>query len=184
MQVILVIEHAGVLHFRIHCVDNKSIMKAAATIAYLATALVAFSAAQQVGTSKPEVHPSLPSQTCTASGCTTENTKIVLDANWRWTHNVGGYTNCYTGNKWDTTLCPDPATCSKNCALDGADYTGTYGITASGNTVNIKLVTQGPYSKNVGSRIYLLEDDNKYKLFKLLNKEFTFDVDASQLPCG
>ncbi|KAH9123621.1 hypothetical protein LEN26_009891 [Aphanomyces euteiches] len=152
-------------------------MKAAATIAYLATALVAFSNAQQVGTSTPEVHPSLPSQTCTASGCTTENTKIVLDANWRWTHNVGGYTNCYTSNKWDTTLCPDPATCSKNCALDGADYTGTYGITASGNTVNIKLVTQGPYSKNVGSRIYLLEDDNKYKLFKLLNKEFTFDMD-------
>ncbi|CAK4303539.1 unnamed protein product, partial [Aphanomyces euteiches] len=184
MQVILVIEHAGVLHFRIHCVDNKSIMKAAATIAYLATALVAFSNAQQVGTSTPEVHPSLPSQTCTVSGCTTENTKIVFDAIWRWTHNVGGYTNCYTGNKWDTTLCPDPATCSKNCALDGADYTGTYGITASGNTVNIKLVTQGPYSKNVGSRIYLLEDDNKYKLFKLLNKEFTFDVDASQLPCG
>ncbi|KAH9148548.1 hypothetical protein AeRB84_008129, partial [Aphanomyces euteiches] len=35
-------------------------MKAAATIAYLATALVAFSDAQQVGTSKPEVHPSLP----------------------------------------------------------------------------------------------------------------------------
>ncbi|KAH9150129.1 hypothetical protein AeRB84_006979, partial [Aphanomyces euteiches] len=155
-------------------------MKAAATIAYLATALVAFSDAQQVGTSKPEVHPSLPSQTCTASGCTTENTKIVLDANWRWTHNVDGYNNCYTGNKWDTTLCPDPATCAKNCALDGADYTGTYGISASGNTVSIALKT----GANVGSRIYLLEDDKSYKLFKLLNKEFTFDVDASQLPCG
>ncbi|KAG9407784.1 hypothetical protein AC1031_021024 [Aphanomyces cochlioides] len=155
-------------------------MKAAATIAYLATALVAFSNAQQVGTSKPEVHPSLPSQTCTASGCTTENTKIVLDANWRWTHNVEGYTNCYAGNKWDSTLCPDPATCAKNCALDGADYTGTYGISASGNTVSIALKT----GANVGSRIYLLEDDKKYKMFKLLNKEFTFDVDASQLPCG
>ncbi|KAH9149644.1 hypothetical protein AeRB84_007356, partial [Aphanomyces euteiches] len=143
-------------------------------------ALVAFSDAQQVGTSKPEVHPSLPSQTCTASGCTTENTKIVLDANWRWTHNVDGYNNCYTGNKWDTTLCPDPATCAKNCALDGADYTGTYGISASGNTVSIALKT----GANVGSRIYLLEDDKSYKLFKLLNKEFTFDVDASQLPCG
>ncbi|CAK4696259.1 hypothetical protein AeMF1_007704 [Aphanomyces euteiches] len=154
-------------------------MKAAATIAYLAMALVAFSNAQQIGTNSPEVHPSLPSQTCTSSGCTTENTKIVLDANWRWTHNVGGSTNCYTGNKWDVTLCPDPATCAKNCALDGADYTGTYGISASGNTVSIKLVTNGPYSTNVGSRIYLLQDDNNYKIYKLLNKEFTFDVDAT-----
>ncbi|CAK4145788.1 unnamed protein product [Aphanomyces euteiches] len=159
-------------------------MKAAATIAYLATALVAFSNAQNVGTNTAEVHPSLQTQTCTSSGCTTENTKIVLDANWRWTHNVGGSTNCYTGNKWDATLCPDPATCSKNCALDGADYSGTYGITTSGNTVSLKLVTKGPYSTNVGSRIYLLQDDNTYKIYKLLNKEFTFDVDASQLPCG
>ncbi|KAH9117233.1 hypothetical protein AeMF1_008965, partial [Aphanomyces euteiches] len=59
-------------------------------------------------------------------------------------------------------------------------YTGTYGISASGNTVSIALKT----GANVGSRIYLLEDDKSYKLFKLLNKEFTFDVDASQLPCG
>ncbi|KAH9139131.1 hypothetical protein AeRB84_016591 [Aphanomyces euteiches] len=159
-------------------------MKIAATIAYLATALVAFSNAQQVGTNSPEVHPSLPSQTCTASGCTTDNTKIVLDSNWRWTHNVGGSTNCYTGNTWNSALCPDPATCAANCALDGADYSGTYGITTSGNQVNLKLVTHGPYSTNVGSRLYLLQDDNNYKMFKLLNKEFTFDVDASQLPCG
>ncbi|CAK4193111.1 unnamed protein product, partial [Aphanomyces euteiches] len=159
-------------------------MKIAATIAYLATALVAFSNAQQVGTNSPEVHPALPSQTCTASGCTTDNTKIVLDSNWRWTHNVGGSTNCYTGNTWNSALCPDPATCATNCAIDGADYSGTYGITTSGNTVNLKLVTHGPYSTNVGSRIYLLQDDNNYKIYKLLNKEFTFDVDASQLPCG
>ncbi|CAK4636788.1 unnamed protein product [Aphanomyces euteiches] len=136
------------------------------------------------GTNTPEVHPSLPSQTCTASGCTTQSTKIVLDSNWRWTHNVGGSTNCYTGNLWNTALCPDPATCAANCALDGADYSGTYGITTSGNQVSLKLVTVGPYSTNVGSRIYLLEDDNNYKLYKLLNQEFTFDVDVSQLPCG
>ncbi|CAK4177281.1 unnamed protein product, partial [Aphanomyces euteiches] len=129
---------------------------------------------QQVGTNTPEVHPQLPSQTCTSSGgCKTENTKLVLDANWRRTHNVGGSTNCYTGNTWNSALCPDPAACATNCALDGAYYSGT-----------LKLVTHGPYSTNVGSRLYLLEDDNNYKLFKLLNQEFTFDVDASQLPCG
>ncbi|KAH9151391.1 hypothetical protein AeRB84_005992, partial [Aphanomyces euteiches] len=101
-------------------------------------------------------------------GCTTENTKLVLDANWRWTHNVGGSKNCYTSNTWDTSLCPDPATCAANCAMDGADYTGTY----------------GPLQHQRWPRVYLLEDDNNYKLFKLLNQEFTFDVDASQLPCG
>ncbi|KAH9184791.1 hypothetical protein AeNC1_013234, partial [Aphanomyces euteiches] len=156
-------------------------MKIAAALAFLG----GIAHAQQVGTSTPEVHPPLPSQTCTTSGgCTTENTKLVLDANWRWTQNVGGSKNCYTGNTWDTSLCPDPATCAANCALDGADYTGTYGISASGESVSMKLVTKGPYSTNVGSRVYLLEDDNNYKLFKLLNQEFTFDVDASQLPCG
>ncbi|CAK4941383.1 unnamed protein product [Aphanomyces euteiches] len=156
-------------------------MKIAATLALLS----AIANGQQVGTNTPEVHPPLPSQTCTSSGgCKTENTKLVLDANWRWTHNVGGSTNCYTGNTWNSALCPDPATCATNCALDGADYSGTYGISTSGQEVSLKLVTHGPYSTNVGSRLYLLEDDNNYKLFKLLNQEFTFDVDASQLPCG
>jgi len=28
------------------------------------------------------------------------------------------------------------------------------------------------------------EDDTNYKMFNLLNKEFTFDVDMSTLPCG
>merc|ERR1712125_62071 len=43
---------------------------------------------------------------------------------------------------------------------------------------------QGPYSKNVGSRNYLMEDESHYKMFQLKNKEFTFDVDVSNLPCG
>jgi cellulose 1,4-beta-cellobiosidase len=160
-------------------------MKIAQTIAYLAATTASLTAAQQVGTSTPEVHPSLPSQTCTTSGgCRTEQTKIVLDANWRWLHNVGGYTNCYTGNQWDKSLCPDPVTCAKGCALDGADYSGTYGINANNGGVSIRLITRGPYSTNVGSRVYLMQDDTKYKMFKLLNQEFTFDVDVSQLPCG
>ncbi|CAE6512499.1 unnamed protein product, partial [Rhizoctonia solani] len=88
--------------------------------------------AQQVGTNKAEVHPPLPWQKCTKSGgCVTQSSaKVVLDANWRWVHTTTGYTNCYTGQKWDSTICPDGATCAKNCAVDGADYSGTYGITA------------------------------------------------------
>ncbi len=63
-------------------------------------------------------------QLCDSRGaCTPDaSTSIVLDANWRWAHNVGGSTNCYTGNAWDAALCPDGVTCAKNCAVDGADY--------------------------------------------------------------
>ena len=53
---------------------------------------------QQVGTQLAETHPSLPSQQCTKSGCTSASTSVVLDANWRWVHTTTGYTNCYTGN--------------------------------------------------------------------------------------
>ena len=50
--------------------------------------------------------------------------------------------------------------------------------------MNFSFVTQGPYSRNVGGRTYLMDTDDSYKVFKLLNKEFTFDVDVSNLPCG
>lgn len=136
---------------------------------------------QQIGKDKPENHPPLTVQSCTKSGgCQTEAKSVVLDSNWRWTHTVSGYKNCYTGTSWDTTLCPDGVTCAKNCALDGADYQGTYGISTSGSSLKLDFVT----NSNVGSRLYLLDSESQYKIFKLKNKEFTFDVDVSKLPCG
>ena len=78
-------------------------------------------------------------------------------------------------------LLPDGATCAKNCALDGADYAGTYGITSSGNALTLAFKT----GSNVGSRVYLMDqNDSQYELFNLKNQEFTFDVDMSNLPCG
>ncbi|KAF9632620.1 putative glycoside hydrolase family 7 protein [Lasiodiplodia theobromae] len=148
--------------------------------------LLAASSAQQVGTQKAETHPSLTTQKCTTDGgCTDQATHIVLDANWRWLHTTEGYTNCYTGQEWDTSICSDPEACAKGCALDGADYEGTYGITTEGNALTMKFVTQGS-QKNVGGRVYLLAPDSEdtYELFKLKNQEFTFDVDVSALPCG
>ena len=95
------------------------------------------------------------------------------------------YTNCYTGNEWNTTLCATNKDCAANCALDGADYSGTYGITASGNSLKLNFVTKGSYSTNIGSRTYLMADDSTYQMFKLApDNEFTFDVDLSNLPCG
>ncbi|KAG6875706.1 hypothetical protein C0993_007882 [Termitomyces sp. T159_Od127] len=153
-------------------------------LALISFAYLAVVHAQQAGTNTAETHPSLSWQTCTSGGsCTTTSASVVLDSNWRWTHDVGGYTNCYTGNTWDATLCPDDATCAANCALDGADYQGTYGITSSGNALTLKFVTNGQ-QKNIGSRVYLMASETEYQMFKVLNQEFTFDVDVSQLPCG
>lgn len=82
-------------------------------------------------------------------------------------------------------LLPDNKSCASNCALDGADYKGTYGITASGNSLQLKFVTKGSYSTNIGSRTYMMKDDSTYEMFKLSpDQEFTFDVDLSNLPCG
>ncbi|KAJ5550798.1 hypothetical protein N7535_001262 [Penicillium sp. DV-2018c] len=148
--------------------------------ALLFSALAAAARAQQAGTSTAETHPSLTWQKCTSGGCTDQQGSVVIDANWRWLHSVDGYTNCYTGNEWDTSLCPDDQTCAQNCALDGADYSGTYGIKTSGDALSLTFVT----GANVGSRVFLMEDDENYEMFKLLNQEFTFDVDVSQLPCG
>ncbi|KAG6871738.1 Exoglucanase, partial [Termitomyces sp. Mi166 len=152
--------------------------------ALTALSFLAVVSAQQVGNNTAETHPKLSWQKCTRSGgCVTQsNGAVVLDSNWRWTHTTTGYTNCYTGNEWDTSLCPDGATCAQNCALEGADYPGTYGVTTSGNALTLKYVTVAS-QKNVGSRLYLLNSDTQYEMFKLMNQEFTFDVDVSQLPC-
>ncbi|KAG8715402.1 hypothetical protein FRC11_004302 [Ceratobasidium sp. 423] len=130
----------------------------------------------------PEVHPSLTWQSCTKSGgCQSQSQgRVVLDADWRWVHIVDGYSNCYTGNTWDSSTCPDPDTCAKNCALDGADYSGTFGIITSGSALTLK---QTSYNYR-GSRVYLMANDTTYQLFKLKNQEFTFDVDVSNIPCG
>ncbi|KAF9001244.1 family 7 glycoside hydrolase [Hymenopellis radicata] len=154
------------------------------TVALVSLALAAAVLGQQIGNYTAETHPSLTVQQCSAGGsCTSQARSIVLDANWRWLHVTGNYTNCYTGNEWNTTTCPDNAACAKNCALDGADYKGTYGISASGNALTLKFVTTSQ-QKNIGSRVYLMQDQDNYQMFSLKNQEFTFDVDVSQLPCG
>jgi cellulose 1,4-beta-cellobiosidase len=151
----------------------------------LVPALIGFTAGQLAGTQTTETHPSMTWQQCSSGGsCSSQSGKVVIDANWRWVHDKNGYTNCYTGNEWNSTICSDNKSCAANCALDGADYSGTYGITASGNSLKLTFVTKGQYGTNIGSRTYLMASDTKYQMFSLLNKEFTFDVDVSNLPCG
>jgi len=145
--------------------------------------LITVVSAQKAGTQTKENHPSLTWSECSSSGCQSQPGKVTIDANWRWLHKTGGTTNCYTGNKWD---CTDHQTCNTQCVVEGADkeYSGTYGVKASGNKLELGFITQGPYSKNIGSRTYLMENDYAYKLFQLKNKEFTYTVDDSNLGCG
>jgi len=149
--------------------------------------LLAFSgSSQKIGYNTMEEHPKLALWECTSTGCTKEEKSIVLDANWRWIHN-GQYTNCYTGSSWDPTLCPDPRTCAKNCHLDGADsksYGETYGIHSNGETLKLDFMTKGDYGTNYGSRVYMLDNGNEYKMFRLKNREFSLTVDMARMPCG
>ncbi|KAL1841189.1 hypothetical protein VTK73DRAFT_3569 [Phialemonium thermophilum] len=159
--------------------------KRAATLSALVVAAAGFARGQGVGTQQTETHPKLTFQKCSAAGsCTTQNGEVVIDANWRWVHDKNGYTNCYTGNEWNTTICADAASCASNCVVDGADYQGTYGASTSGNALTLKFVTKGSYATNIGSRMYLMASPTKYAMFTLLGHEFAFDVDLSKLPCG
>jgi cellulose 1,4-beta-cellobiosidase len=136
---------------------------------------------QQKGTFTTEVAPSLTIQQCTVAGsCVNQAVSLTLDASWRWVHAIGSSESCFVGNAWNAVLCPDPITCATNCALDGADYAGTYGIATSRNAVSLHFET----GTNVGSRVFVKSSDTAYQLFKIKNQEFTFDVNLSNVPCG
>ena len=69
---------------------------------------------------------------------------------------------------------------------DSSDWSSTYGVTGDGSGgITLQFVTVGQYSTNIGSRMFMLDESgDNYYMFKLKNKEFTMDVDTSQLPCG
>jgi len=155
-----------------------------------ASFLFVASTAQQIGKQKANVHLPMTVEECSSSGCTPKQQGVTLDANWRWVNHLGTYANCYDGTAWDKTLCPDPKTCTENCGLEGvpkADWAFPYGISSDGNGLTLDFVVKDPKTgdkANVGSRTYMMDGDDKYKMFKLKNREFTFDVDVSKLPCG
>uniref|UniRef100_A0A7S1Q2X4 cellulase n=1 Tax=Alexandrium catenella TaxID=2925 RepID=A0A7S1Q2X4_ALECA len=144
--------------------------------------------AQQAGKLQAEVQPEMPIQHCSKkAGCKKEQGGITVDESWRWIHGVGGYTNCLQGTTWEPTFCPDPATCARNCAAEGADlaaYAKNYGIGPMKDvpdSMELKYVAPGGA---VASRVYLTGTDENYKVFKLKNRELTVDIDVSTVPCG
>jgi cellulose 1,4-beta-cellobiosidase len=118
----------------------------------------------------------------------------VLDANWRWLEKDGA--NCFTGNTWTCTATPAGDACA-GCAVEGADYASVYGITTEEDALTLRFVTETSAAarsrgharsdepiSNIGSRVYLMQSEDKYEVFYLKNREFAFTVDASQLGCG
>ncbi|KAL8314806.1 hypothetical protein RB593_008416 [Gaeumannomyces tritici] len=99
-------------------------------------------------------------------------------------HDINGYTNCYEGNSWDTSVCSTNADCAKKCAVEGVNYSQTYGVSTSGNALTLKFVQKHEYGTNIGSRMYLMNGASKYQMFTLMNNEFAFDVDLSTIGCG
>lgn len=96
---------------------------------------------------------------------------------------AGQFQNCYDGNDW-TDVCSDNEDCAEVCHIEGARYQETYGVTTSGDELNLRFVTEHQFGTNVGSRMYLLENTDTYQMFDLLGNEFTFDVDLSTVACG
>merc|ERR1719414_2351897 len=145
-------------------------------------------ASQQAGYLEQEEKPTITLKECTNDGgCVSSQAKLTLDANWRWIHHDSGYNNCYTGNTWSSQYCTDPVECARHCVLEGvtADkYENTYGVTQINDGIRLNYITEHEHGTNVGSRLYLLDGDDKYKLFYLKNREFTLDVNVSGIKCG
>merc|ERR1712157_207006 len=63
-------------------------------------------------------------------------------------------------------------------------YENTYGIKQVQDGVQLRFVSEHEYGVNVGSRLYVMDDNDDYLMVYLKNREFSFEVDVSELMCG
>ncbi|KAK3377146.1 family-7 endo-glucanase [Lasiosphaeria ovina] len=153
--------------------------------------LLSLALSQQIGSKIPEVHPILTTYKCTkAGGCTAQNTSVVIDPDWRVVTAVGANGGickepAFVGGL-NKTFCPDAATCARNCALEGVNYTAM-GVRTTSNNGQAGSLTLNMYVDDVpvSPRVYLLGADGAdYADLQLVNQEIAFDADVSKLPCG
>jgi len=164
-------------------VQTDAAMASRLALAGLAALLVGLVSAQKPGTSA-EVHPKLITQRCTkAGGCKDQTNYLVLDALSHPVHQATNAFNCGDwGSKPNATACPTVEACAENCIMDGIPDYSQYGVTTNGNSLRMQQVRNG---RVVTPRVYLLDStEQKYEMPDLTGNEFTFDVDATKLPCG
>ena len=51
-------------------------------------------------------------------------------------------------------------------------------------SVRLSYHKYADFSEIVNMRLFLLEEEDRYEMFTLMDNEFAFDVDLSQVPCG
>jgi len=131
------------------------------TLAFLAFFELGLVAAQTPG-KLPEVHPKLDTWKCShKGGCTKQSTAIVLDQESHPVHQLmNSNLDCGSGNTIpNATVCPDEATCAKNCIVEGiSDYT-KYGVHATNNSLELHQLN--PDGSVPSPRVYLLEESEK-----------------------
>jgi cellulose 1,4-beta-cellobiosidase len=142
--------------------------------------LLLLSRGLSVGAGTPDVHPKITWQKCTKAGCTPQSGGIVIDSEWREAVDDSGK-SCYKDNRFDTTVCANEAECTAKCKLQGFTYSKA-SVSTSGSSVRLGFLNP---DKSIGSRVYLFDETaGTYVNFKVLNKEFTFDIDTSAVPCA
>jgi cellulose 1,4-beta-cellobiosidase len=157
--------------------------------------LIALASAQGPGDKFQEGGPKINLYECDSPGsCNKKSLVFTMDANWRYTHLKGEWDNCYKKNLWVSDPCKgdDGAGCAKQCVVEGiplGDYEKKYGISPTRNGDGVSMRFQSTFTAgeetytSVGARLYMVDGENYY-MFRLLNKEFAFDADMSQLECG
>ena len=149
----------------------------------LASLLLSVANGQKPGEAK-EVHPKVTTYRCSKrGGCKASTNYVVLDSLAHPVHQAGSTLGCGDwGNKPNATACPDKESCAKNCIMEGIPDYSKYGVTTKGSSLRLQQLLDG---KLVSPRVYLLDKtENRYEMLHLTGNEFTFDVDATKLPCG
>ncbi|ETS86175.1 Endoglucanase EG-1 [Pestalotiopsis fici W106-1] len=131
-----------------------------------------------------EVHPQLTTYRCTvAGGCTEATNYVVLDSLAHWVHQVNSTVGCGDwGNAPNATACPTEEACAANCIQEAQTDYSTVGVTTDGASLRMQMIVN---NASVSPRIYLLDEtEEKYEMTKFTGAEFSFDIDATALPCG
>jgi cellulose 1,4-beta-cellobiosidase len=104
----------------------------------------------------------------------------VIDSEWRDAVDDQGR-SCYHDGRFNQDVCTTEADCTSKCKLQGFDYAKA-SVSTTGSSVRLGFLNP---DKSIGSRIYLFDETaGTYVNFKMLNKEITFDIDTSQVPCA
>ncbi|KAK4642850.1 Endoglucanase EG-1 [Podospora bellae-mahoneyi] len=160
-------------------------MSSLATLLTAGLTLSGLAVAQKPGPTK-EVHPKITTYRCSKKhGCKPQTNYIVLDSLAHPVYQAAApqYGCGDWGQKPNATACPTKEACAKNCIMDGVSDYSAYGVTTNETALTLEHIL--PNGKFVSPRVYLLDKSKqKYEMLKLTGNEFTFDVDATRLPCG